>query len=235
MKALSSIHCLTCDAFPGNIFRHLSPELTRLLDQKKITRSYKKKQTVFFEGNPCQGIYCVKSGRIKLYKTGAEGRPYILKIAGPKDVLALESLFSGQEYFPSAEVLEDAILCYIPKEVMFEIIRQDPSAAREVTNLLTRMIKESEDERVELAQQAVRTRLARLLTLLAKSHGKKGPKGLLIDLKLSREELAEMIGTAQETAIRLLGNFKEKHLVEIKGKNITILNETELTKIAQFL
>jgi CRP-like cAMP-binding protein len=226
-------HCATCDSKAKNIFCNLNPHLTQLLDQKKISRPYKRKQILFFEGNPAQGIYCLKSGRVKLYKTGPEGKQYILQVAGPPEVLGLESIFSNRHFSATAEVIEDGIICFIDREILFQIVREDPSTAMKITRLLASELKESEEERLDLAQLAVRERLARLLALLGQSHGKKAPNGIRIDLKLSREEMAEMIGTAAETAMRLLKEFKEEKLVEVKGRDITILDQQALAKTGQ--
>ena len=227
--------CLACESFASNIFCDLPPDLISRINDQKITRDYKRKQILFFEGNPTQGIYCIKSGRVKLYKTGPEGKQYILQISGPKEVLGLESVFSNRHFSCTAEVIEDGTICFIDKDLIFQILQKNPSTAIKITHMLAKELKESEAERLELAQLAVRERLARLLTILSQSHGKKVPQGVQIDLRLSREEMAEMIGTAAETAMRLLKEFKEEKLVQVNGKEITILDREGLAKTGQIL
>jgi len=227
--------CLECETLAANIFCDLPTDLVGLLNEKKIARDYKRKHILFFEGNPTQGIYCIKSGRVKVFKTGPEGKQYILQIAEPKGILGLESVFSNRHFACTAEVIEDGVICFIEKEVIFEILKRNPSTAIKITHILAKELKESDEERLELAQSAVRERLARLLSILSQSHGKKVTNGVLIDLRLSREEMAEMIGTAAETAMRLLKEFKEEKLVEVKGKEITVLDQDGLAKTGQIL
>lgn len=232
MVSKISAKCLQCESRASNIFCDLPRELAQYLSDKKFTRNYKRKQILFFEGNPVQGIYCIKSGKVKMYKTGPEGKQYILDIFGPRDVLGLESVFSDHHLTSTAEVTEEGTICLIPQVVLSEIVKRHPETAVKITRFLAKELKDSEEERMDLAQLAVRERLARLLVLLAKSKGKKVTNGTLIDLKLSREEMAEMIGTAAETTMRLLKEFKEEKLVEVKGKDITVLDQDALAKTA---
>ena len=235
MQRPPSAHCLSCDSFVGNIFCALPKNEAENLDRHKIVREYKKKQILFFEGNPASGVYCIKSGLVKLYKTGLEGKQYILNLAGPTDVLGIESVFSNKPHAATAELINQGTVCFIPKDFLINLIQQDCALSLKVNRYLAEELLKSEEERLELAQMAVRERFARLLGLLAKSYGKPVPKGVSIDLKLNREEMADMIGTAAETAMRLLKEFKEEKLLEVKGKEITILNKKGLEKAAQIV
>lgn len=219
----------------GNIFCALSHDLATHLDQKKLVRDYQKKQNLFFEGNPANGVYCIKTGMTKLYKTGPEGKEYILDILGPREVLGMEAVFANGSYTATAEVIEEGTICFIARETLQDLIRKDCNLALKITHYLAEKLVESEEERLELAQMAVRERFARLLSLLAQSYGKKAPDGVTIDLKLSREEMAEMIGTAAETAMRLLKEFKDEKLVAVQGRQITVLNQEGLRKLSHSL
>jgi CRP/FNR family transcriptional regulator len=233
MQRPPSAHCLSCKSFIGNIFCSLPKARAEELDRHKIVREYKKKQALFFEGNPAGGVYCIKTGLVKLYKTGPEGKQYILNLAGPTNVLGIDSVLSGQPHSATAEMIYQGTVCFIPKDFLINLAKQDCSLSMKISQFLAGELLKSEEERLDLAQMAVRERFARLLGLLAKSYGKAVPKGVSIDLKLNREEMAEMIGTAAETAMRLLKEFKEEKLLEIHGKEITILNKTGLEKAAQ--
>ena len=228
-------HCLSCDSFVGNIFCSLKKEKAEELDRHKIVRDYKKKQILFFEGNPTNGAYCIKSGLVKLYKTGPEGKQYILNLAGPTEVLGIESVFSDKPHAATAELISQGTVCFIPKDFLINLVQQDCALSLRVNRYLSEELLKSEEERLELAQMAVRERFARLIALLAKTYGKTRPNGVSIDLKLNREEMAEMIGTAAETAMRLLKEFKEEKILEVKGKEITVINEKGLEKAAQIL
>lgn len=222
--------CLECESRLSNIFCGLPPDLLEIVNKKKITRHYSKKQNLYFEEQPAPGVYCIKSGRVKIFKTGPDGKEYILHIADPGEVVGIEAIFGGEAYFASAEVLEEATICFVDKEVIFEIVRREPSTAERIIRVLANELQESQEDRLELARFAVRERMARLLAILSKSHGSPTPEGVLIDLKLSREELADMVGTATETAMRLLKDFKEEKLVAVKGRDITVLDGEGLSR-----
>jgi len=199
----------------------------------KLMRAYKRRQVLFYEGTQALGVYCVQSGQIKIYKTSAEGKQHIFKIAGSGSVLGLEWLFAGDQYGTTTEMLEDGSVCFIEKAKVLEMIGRNSKICRQVMESLALDLEASELERVELAQNSVRERMARLLSILSQSHGTPAAhNGIRISLPLSREEMAEMIGTAAETAMRLLKEFKDEHLVEVAGREIIILDRDRLGKVA---
>lgn len=232
-----TVACMNCNAKATNIFCKLDRELTELLSQKKNSHYYNRKQDIYCEGSAFAGIFCVRSGRIKVYKTGPEGKQYIVRLAEPGDVLGLESLFGLEEnYLSTAEMMEEGIVCFIDKNTVMDLVRRHPPTARNVMDLLSSQLRISEEERLELAQMAVRERMARLLALLSKTHGvAENNGGVRINLHLTREEMAEMIGTASETAMRLLSEFKEERVIDLRGKDITILNRDHLLQRANLM
>jgi CRP-like cAMP-binding protein len=227
------LDCGDCPSFQKNIFCRLSGELARRLSQAKATRLYKKRQNIYYEGSPAQGVYCVHSGEVKVFKTGLEGKQHILRIAPAGLVLALEDVFYNKHYTASAEMIEEGKVCFIEKDLFLDLIRKDPESSLMVMKALASEVVESEEERVDLAQNSVRERMARLLTVLSESHGTPSVKGVQIQLPLSREEMAEMIGTASETAMRLLKEFRDDRLVEVDGRKIVVLDPEKLLRAAR--
>jgi CRP/FNR family transcriptional regulator, polysaccharide utilization system transcription regulator len=235
MKTQTSANCSNCTPRLANIFCQLEGVGLNQLTQSRMVHTYKKKQIIYYQGNSSLGVYCIQSGRVKIYRTSSEGKQYIIRLAEAGDVLGLPTLFSNTPFLWTAEMIEEGNICFIPKQIVLEIIRKDPPTAQKVMETLSMQLEESEKERVELAQGAVRERMARLLSLLSQSHGVKVKNGTLIDLKLSREEMAEMIGTAAETTMRLLKDFKEEKVLQLHGKEIIILDEARLAKTANLL
>lgn len=228
-----SLECATCKAREKNIFCRLSGDLIRRISGSKNGRLYHKKQALFHEGNPVQGLYCVQSGAVKVFKTGLGGKQLILRMAYAGDVIALEDIFYNKHYTSSGEMLEEGRVCLVDTAVLMDVIRSDMETALVVMKTLSTEVVFSEDERVELAQNRVRERMARLLTVLSESHGRPSGKGVQIQLPVSREELAEMIGTASETAMRLLKEFREDRLLEVDGRKILVLDREKLRKAAR--
>lgn len=214
-------------------FVELEKKIATETHERKHTRFYKKKQVLYYEGNPVTGIYLIVSGRAKVYKIGPEGKQYILRLANPHEVLGLESIFTPDPYFSSTvEMVEDGSAQLIEKEVIFNLLAKDHRIAVTMMSLLATQLISGDDERVDLAQRAVRERMARLLITLSHSYGVKTKDRTRLALKLSREDIAEMIGTAAESATRLLSEFREEKIIEIDGKDIVVLDETRLIDIA---
>lgn len=224
--------CTTCLSRVLGVFCSLEKETLGEFSQHKTSNEYKKGQVIFYEGNSAFGLYCIFSGRVKLYKTGIDGRQQIVRIGGPGDLLGYRSLFSDEPYHATAEVLEDASICCIDKNAFFPVLAKNPKLSLNIIKKLAKELRAAEDLATSIAQKSVRERMAELLLMLKETYGKKGKKGIRIDLHLSREEMAEMIGVTQETAIRLLSDFKKEQLIEVKERDITILNPEALLETA---
>ncbi len=226
-------------AFIGNSnsYSHFFPSkkpdcLSLLFEDKATLHPYKKKQTIYYEGHPALGVYCVYSGRIKVYKIGANGKPHILFIANRGDFLGIESVLAGEDFSSSGEMLEDGLVAFIYQQKFFEMIRDNIQLSLDLTDNLAKRVRISEEERVNLAEGTVRERMARALVLLGRTYGTSTKQGTLINLTLSREDLANMIGTAIGTVLRLLKEFKEEQVIELEKKHIIVKNQKYLEKVA---
>jgi CRP-like cAMP-binding protein len=180
---------------------------------------YKKGQTIFYEGNPALGVYCVATGNIKLYKTSAQGRPQILGIVGAGTILGHRSLLTNRPHGLTAEALEDSRVCFFERGFFLNLLKREASVANEVIKRLSQDLDAVEDRLMDLVEKPVPARLARLLLMLKEVHGQSVPQGVALRLLLTREEMAEMIGTTQETTIRLLSRFREQKFIRLDKKN----------------
>lgn len=224
--------CAACQSRIVGIFEQLEGESLEEFNRHKTSNDYKKGQIIFYEGNSSFGLYCIYSGRIKLYKTGIDGRQQIVRISNAGDLLGYRSLFSDEPYHATAEVLEDASVCCIDKKSFFPVLLKNPDLALAVIKKLAVELRTAEDLATSIAHKSVRERMAELLLILKESYGKPDRKGIRIDLRLSREEMADMIGVTQETAIRLLSEFKKDGLIDVKERDITILDHKALIETA---
>ena len=197
-----------------------------------INRLYRKKQSLYYEEAPASGVYVVRSGQVKVFKTGPEGKELILRIAKPGDLLGVESVLSGRVHGSSAEMLEDGEVAFVDKAVFLDQLQRDPKLSAEVMHNLASELMASQEERVDLAQSSVRERMAKLLATFADRHGAHVKNGIRIRLFLSREEMADMIGTASETAMRLLKDFREEKVLEVHGREILVLDRNRLLRTA---
>ncbi|MDO8519157.1 MAG: Crp/Fnr family transcriptional regulator [Deltaproteobacteria bacterium] len=202
-------------------------------DRHKTTNTYKKGQVIFYEGNQAYGLYCIYAGRIKLFKTGVDGKQQIVRIAGPGDLLGYRSLFADEPYHATAEALEDAMICCIDRNSFFPVLAKNPALSLNIIKKLSKELRLAEDLATSIAQRSVRERMAELLLMLKETYGKPSKAGVRINLSLSREEMAEMIGITQETAIRLLSEFRQDGLISVHDREIVILKIDKLLEIAR--
>lgn len=231
-KSFQIVSCENCQCRDKGIFCDLGANELTVVGQNKVMNSYKKGQTVFYQGNPPFGLYCVNSGKIKISKLGPDGKESIIRIAGPGDVLGHRSLFSNEKFTATATVLEDSAICFLDKKFIYKAIQQDPSISLHLIEKLSRDMGKAEDRSASIAQKSVRERLAELLLMLKNSYGVQEGKRWRLDIKLTREEMASMIGTANETIIRFISEFRDDNLIEQEGKIIYLLDEEGLLEIA---
>jgi CRP-like cAMP-binding protein len=231
-KVLKNVACDHCESKDKGIFCQLEEVALTKVSANKVMNTYKKGQTIFFQGNPPFGLYCINSGKIKITTTGNDGKESILRIAGPGDVLGHRSLFSDDTYHATATVIEDAVICFMDKKFIYKAIETEPTVALNLIQKLSREMGSAEARSAAMAQKNVRERLAELFLMLKKTYGIQEGKRWKLDIKLTREEIASMVGTANETVIRFISEFKDEGLIEQEGKTIFIVDEKKLVEFA---
>lgn len=228
------IPCTLCPGKEHSLFADLPREDLDTLSQHKTCIRYKKGQTLFYEGTRPMGLFCINSGKVKVYKISSEGKEQILKLAKPGDFLGYRALISEEFYNSSATVIEEGAMCYVPKSDFLEILQKNPTFFRKMAKRVAHELGLMEQMLVTIAQKSVRERLAATLIMLKETYGMEGDESDLIDIALSREDLANIIGTATETVIRLLSDFKTQKLISLQGKKIKVLDHKGLIREADF-
>jgi CRP-like cAMP-binding protein len=232
----SEIHIPLCDRCAlekGSVFRHLSPEEVEMMNFQKEHRHFKRGDILYQEGSRISGFYCIHSGIIKVYKTGFDGKEQIIRFAKAGEIIAYRSVLSNETACTSAKVIEDCQVCFIPAEILISLIRANSSFALELLKLACHELGEANAFITDIAQKTVRERLAEILLLLVSDFGLDEQNYLKISL--TREELANIVGTATESVIRLLSEFKADSLVELTGRKIKIINKKGLEKISNVM
>jgi CRP/FNR family transcriptional regulator, polysaccharide utilization system transcription regulator len=222
--------CERCALMSGAIFQRLTTDEVEQLNFKKDFRHYKRGDVLYKEGNRISGFYCINSGIIKVYKTGFDGKEQIIRFAKSGDIIAYRSVLSDEAACTSAKVIEDCMVCFIPSEILISFVKINSSFAFELIKLACHELGEANSFITDIAQKSVRERLAEILLVLVNEFGI-NEQGFL-KITLTREELANIVGTATESVIRLLSEFKSDNLVELNGRNIKILNTKRLEKIS---
>ena len=222
--------CDKCSAETGAIFRHLTPDEVILINFQKDFRQYKRGEILYNEGSRISGFYCMHSGIIKIFKTGFDGKEQIIRFAKPGDIIAYRSVLSNEPACTTAKVIEDCQVCFIPSDILISFVKTNSVYAHELLKLACHELGEANSFITDIAQKTVRERLAEILLLLVDDFGLDDQNYLKISL--TREELANIVGTATESVIRLLSEFKSDKLVELNGRKIMILNKKGLFKIS---
>jgi CRP-like cAMP-binding protein len=222
--------CDSCSLETGSIFKYLTPDEVDALNFEKDFRHYKRGDILYQEGNRISGFFCIHRGIIKVFKTGFDGKEQIIRFAKKGDIIAYRSVLSNELACTSAKVIEDCQVCFIPSEILISFIKTNPSYAIELLKLACHELGEANSFITDIAQKTVRERLAEVLLFLVNDFGLDNDSYL--NISLTREELANIVGTATESVIRLLSEFKSDKLVELNGRKIKILNTKGLEKIS---
>lgn len=212
-----------------DIFKGLTDAELESLSQSLVCNSYKRGSIVYNEGSRINGSYIVTSGVLKIYKTGFDGKEQIIRFAKDGDLIGFRSIVSDELACTTAKVIQDAVLCYFPGDIITSFIKGNSEFAMSLMRLTCRELGESNKFLTDIAQKTVRERLAEVLLLLMDTFDLDEDHTLKISL--TREELANMVGTATESVIRLLSEFKTDNLIELHGRKIKLLNIPKLIKI----
>jgi len=199
------------------------------LSANRSTNKYKKKQLIYSEGNNPSRLFYIESGKIKTFKTNDDGKELTVGLYGEGDFLGYTALLEQAVYKETAEAIEEAELSIIPKEEFDQLINTSPEVARKFIKLLAKNVTDKETQLIGLAYNSLRKRVADALIALQLKFQKEGQA--IFSIHISREDLANMAGTATESLIRTLGDFKSEKLIEIKDGNISIINEKKLAAL----
>lgn len=230
--AIKNNHCKQCECIDKCIFFGLKTPILDQISSKKVLNFYRKGQTIYLQGNPAFGIYCIKSGKIKISKVGNEGKEIIIKIAGAGDVLGHHNLYSNEPFSATATVIEDAKVCFIEKKFIQEKVMTEQTISINLIKRFSEEITAFENRSITMSHKNVRERLAELLVELKNTYGVSEDGRVKLNIKLTREEIASMVGTANETIIRFISEFKDEGILEQQGKVIYIMNFDKLLQTA---
>lgn len=221
-KHTDHFSCITCQYRKDSVFCGLRENELAKIDSHKGHITYNKGEEIFIEGDRPHGIYCIHGGKVKLSKHGEFGKEQIVRFAKESDVIGYRALLGNEMYDCSAVALEQTEVCFVPKSDFFEIFDNSASLSGNMVKLLTLDLKRAENKLTDIAQKPVRERIAETILVLKETFGEDIETGC-IKVVLSREEIANMAGTATETAIRLLSELKTDALIEFVGKKLKSL------------
>lgn len=198
------------------------------LGKDKKVKTFKKKAEIFTEGDLPLYVYLIKSGNVKTFKSHPDGKELITNLYGGNDFFGFESVLENSNYTESAVAMQDSELITIPRHDFMTMIQAHPDVSASFINLLCKKVAEREKQLLNLAYNSVRQRTA---DALLKSSSLKDAKSIIA---ISREDLAKMVGTASESVIRVLSDFKDEGMIEIQSGKIKILKPEKLEKVIRW-
>jgi CRP/FNR family cyclic AMP-dependent transcriptional regulator len=204
------------------IFAGMSDEELDEIVPLMVERRLRKNTVIFHEGDPASAFYMVKAGRVKVFKGSADGREQVLAIMG-----------DGGPYPATAATMNDSTIYLIPREDLLAVVRRHPEIAVKVIAVLGQRLRQALELVRDLSFKQVPHRLAGLLLKLAREYGQDGDGGILIDMSLPRQEIADIVGTSRETVTRELKKMEKAGLISIERRYITITDPDKLTSWAR--
>jgi len=229
-KDINIPFCDNCAVSTSSVFRHLSKDQIDIINFEKDFRQYMRGEVLYEEGSRISGFYCINKGIIKVFKTGYDGKEQIIRFAKAGDIISYRSVLSNEPACTTAKVIEDAGVCFIPAHILTDFVKENPLFSMEVMKLTCHELGVANEYITDIAQKTVRERLAEILLHLVNDFGLDANSYLRISL--TREELANIVGTATESVIRLLSEFKSDRYIELSGRRIKILDRKSLEKIS---
>lgn len=203
-------------------------DINSLSKDRKVS-NIKKKQLIYTEGDEPIKFYFLKSGKIKTYQSNRDGKEFVTGLYNSGDFFGHIAIIESTEYQESAEALEDCEVIGIPKNDFLELITRNQSVANKFIKILANDIQEKEKQLTQMAYNSLRKRTADALVMLSKKY--KTEKQDKFSIRISRDDLASVVGTATESLIRTLSDFKSDKLIEVSGSEITIIEEQKLANL----
>lgn len=216
-----------------SILLNLPVEDLQLLAAHETRQVYRKGEIIFREGAYPSGIFIISSGKVKKYKLDKEGREQIIYVANKGELIGLQAVLAEDRYPDSAAALEESAITFIPREDFLKTLEKSPTLTRHLLKTLSHEFAVLVNNLALFAQRPVRERLALQLVVLREKYKENFQPGMPVAINMSRDDLASLVGTARENVLRVLAEFKEKGILETKGRQIIVHDVKQLVELAK--
>jgi CRP-like cAMP-binding protein len=218
----------------NSVIIDLPPNELAILTANMTTQLYNKGEIIFREGAFATGIFIIHNGKAKKYKADKEGKEQIIYVANTGEILGYHALLADERYPDSAAVLEDSEIAFIPKEDFFEVLEISKVLSQRLLKTLSHEFFVLANSIALFAQRSVRERFAMQLVLMREKYKENFTQGMAVEINMSREDLASLVGTARENILRVLKDFKEEGILETKGRKIIVKDVNKLLAVANY-
>jgi CRP-like cAMP-binding protein len=217
-----------------SILTDLPLEDLSLLTSHQFDQVYKKGEIIFREGAYPSGIYFIIKGKAKKYKIDSQGKEQIIYVANTGEPIGYHAVLSEDRYPDSAAALEESSIAFIPKEDFLHVLEQSETLSKRLLKTLSHEFAVLANSLTLFAQRSVRERLALQLVVLREKYKINFQSGMPVEINLSRDDLASLVGTVRENVVRILTEFKQEGILKTKGRKIIVLNVNRLIEIANY-
>ena len=215
-----------------DLCQHLTEYQKQQLAKEISIQEYKKNEIIYREGERPNNLFCLLSGKVKVYKDGVGGRAQTMRLYKPVEYFGYRAFISGENFLTTAAAFEPSTIAKIPLPLIISFVRSNNELAWFFIQSLAKLLGMSDERTVNLTQKHIRGRLAESLLFLKESYGLEEDECTL-SIYLSREDLANLSNMTTSNAIRTLSAFASERLVAIDGKKIKLINMPELEKISR--
>lgn len=219
--------CNLCFVRSDSVFKVLTKDEVLEVEAVKDFLNFRKGELIFKEKSRPFGIYVIHDGKVKISKHGYEGREYIVRFAKRGSIIGYRSFFSRGQYSCSATAISETKLCFIPGDIIFSIIRRNPEFGLQFMQYMALDLKAAEEKAIRIAQKPASERVAESILILKDIYGYERD-GNVVDVSLTRDEIASIAGTTRETVTRLLSEYNEEKILLVKGRKIRIIDINRL-------
>lgn len=222
-QAMPGANCLECPMRQRNEWRVLAEEDVKLLAQARKSRRYRAGETIFTAGEPSYGIYCIVSGATAMRQIDTEGNTVLIQISYPGDTLGYRGLLLGERRRFSAEALGPSRVCFIDQQVVKTLMDRNPALGLQFLRRINTDLDDAHNKLVQNATLSNRDKFVHLLANLMDRHGHAAPDGSrVMNLPISRRDMASMIGARHETLSRIIGRLEEDGVARFSGRTVCV-------------
>jgi len=204
------------------LFAGLGEDLLLKIEAISIEKSYKKGEIIILQDTSVEGLYILVSGRLRISRSSEDGRVKVLAILSPGDIIGEMSLLDDESASATVETMEDSRLILIGKEDFQAMLLRYPLVTIEIARILGRRLRSADKEIEELAFYSVKNRLIEALIDLANRHSERTSSGIRVSLRITHQDLADMVGSSRETITRIMNLLERDQLIVNEGGYIVI-------------
>jgi CRP/FNR family transcriptional regulator, dissimilatory nitrate respiration regulator len=208
------------------LFQGLPAEQVDAIEAISVVRSFGRNETIFFDGDKCNGFYIVLDGKVKIYKMSFQGKEQILHIFGEGQPFGEVPVFHGSPFPASAQALVKTKVLFFPRQAFVDLVTGTPAIALSMLAVLSMRLRKFTSQIESLSLKEVPARLASYLLFLAEEQGNSDN----VELEISKGQLASLLGTIPETLSRIFSKMSEEGLIQVDGKKIALLDRAALIK-----